>query len=309
MILREALVAAIEGDLRALRPRLGPEGARALDDLLARRGILVEDRRSEYFHPLGQPVVELPAWVAAAARRRGRVIDDETISGLAVASLVGYLHVRVHDDFFDERREQPEAAMVLAAALLVHHQGLLLRHAPAHAELWRLFEALWLDYGEAMLLEHRLVARESSYDRAGYDAVLRQARPLVLPGAAVLARTDLWDWLPPLERFVAQITLSAQLYNDVSGAADDLQAGRYTWVVRRLGGLEGAATLRRRLFFEGGLDELVGEASRAADAASVAAQELGMDEAVTFLELRKAAMKERSAVIYRSLFSAALVRP
>jgi hypothetical protein len=306
MLSHAVLVEAIEADLRELRGRLGPEVVGALDALLARRGIFVEGRSPDYFHPLGQPVAELPVWVADAARQRGRTLDDAVVAGLAVASQVGYLHVRVHDDFFDHRREGPEASMVLAAALLVRHQVLLARHVPAHPDFWRLFEERWLEYGQAMLLEARLVSRDSPYEREGYEAVLRQARPLVLSGAAVLARAGLWELLEPLERFVANITLSAQLYNDASGADEDLSDGRFTWVVRRLGGLEGAGTLRRRLLFEGGLDMLVRESTEAAEAAASAARELGMQEAVAFVERRKAAMKERVQAVYRELFQRVL---
>lgn len=300
------LIDAIESELRELRGKLGPDGVGAFNALLARRGIFVEGRSPDYFHPLGQPVMELPVWVAEAARRRGREVDDALVVGLAVASQVGYLHVRVLDDFFDHRREGPEASMVLAAALLVRHQVLLSRHVPAHPDFWRLFEERWLEYGQAMLLEARLVSRDSTYEREGFEAVLRQARPLVLSGAAILARTGLWELLEPLEHFVAGMTRSAQLYNDVSGAEDDLRDGRFTWVVRWLGGLEGPETLRRRLLFEGGLDTLVRESSEAADAAASVARELGMSGAVDFIERRKAAMRERVQAVYRALFQRAL---
>lgn len=296
------LADAIETDLRGLRARLGPDVAPAFDALLARRGILVEGRRSDFFHGLGQPVVQLPVWVAQVARRRGRALAPEVVSDLAVASHVGYLHVRVHDDFFDHRREEAEASLVLAAALLVHHQVLLCRHVPAHPAFWALFEQRWLDYGQAMRLEQRLVRRESEYSRSDYDAVLNQAQPLVLCGAAVLACAGLWELLGSLERFVRHITLSAQLYNDVSDAEQDLRDGRHTWVVRRLGGLEGAATLRRRLLLEGGLDSLIAESVSAAEAAAAAARELGMDEAVAFIEEREALLSARVEAVYRALF-------
>ncbi len=282
----------------------------AFDRLLSRRGILVEGPRFDFFHPLGHPVMLLPVWVAELARRRGRTLGPEVVSNLAVASQAGYLHVRVHDDYFDHHREEATGSMLLASALLVHHQALLARYLPASHEFWQLFEQRWLDYGQALHLESRLVLPESEYTWADYEAVLRQAQPLVLGGAAVLALTGLWEeLLDPLERFVSYITLSAQLFNDVSGADEDWRDGRFTWVVRSLGGLQGQVTLRRRLLFEGGLDTFVAKATDAAESAATVARELGLHEALNFLEQRKRAMTERVEQVYRSLFQGFLAKP
>ena len=103
--------------------------------------------------------------------------------------------------------------------------------------------------------------------------------PLVLPAAALFVRAGREQQLPALEALVYNSTDSAQLYDDLLDASDDLERGRQTYVVRSMGGQHGAETLRRSLYLRGGFHAVLQEALAALDAAREKAEELGMRDA------------------------------
>jgi hypothetical protein len=275
---------AVQARLRNHRARLCPDLWPGFDALMARRGFLSDDP-NVFFHPLGQPIVSFPLWVAAAVgdaspAHRGRLLD------LVEATVVGYLYVRVQDDRLDEAIGDPDEALFLADAFLVRHQTLLARHVGSSARFWELFEQVAADYSAAMLLERSVMRAGSRYGAAEFDRVLRRSHPLVLPGAALLDIADRWDLLPPLRRFVHHAVRAAQLVDDLLDCESDRAAGRLTWVVRRLDGEAGPEAMARA-FVTGGLDEIVGEALADIDAAHAAANDAGLADGQAWLDARR----------------------
>src|SRR5262249_10089251 len=148
------------------------------------------------------------------------------------------------------------------------------------------FEAIAAEYATAMLLERSVLRAGAAYGPDEFDRVLGRSRPLVLPGAALLDVADRWDLVEPLQRFVHHTVRASQLVDDLLDCEADRAAGRLTWVVRRLGGEAGRETMMTALV-SGGVDEIVADALRDVDAADIAAAEVGMVDACTWLDARR----------------------
>jgi hypothetical protein len=278
---------AVQARLRDQRGRLSPDLWAGFDALMARRGFL-SDRADVFFHPLGQPIVSFPLWVAAAVGDAGRA-DEGRLLDLVEATVVGYLYVRVQDDRLDEAIGDPDEALFLADAFLVRHQALLARHVGSSLRFWDLFEQVAADYSAAMLLERSVMRAGSTYGADEFDRVLRRSHPLVLPGAALLDIADRWDLLQPLRKFVHHAVRAAQLVDDLLDCESDRAAGRLTWVVRRLDGEAGPEAMARA-FVTGGFDEIVADALADIDAAQAAASDAGLAEVRAWLDARRAAL-------------------
>lgn len=279
---------AVQARLRDQRGRLSPNLRTGFDALMARRGFL-SDRPDVFFHPLGQPIVSFPLWVAAAVGHAGPA-DEGRLLDLVEATVVGYLYVRVQDDRLDEAIGDPDEAPFLADAFLVRHQALLARHVGSSPRFWDLFEQVAADYSAAMLLERSIMRAGSTYGADEFDRVLRRSHPLVLPGAALLDIADRWDLLEPLRRFVHHAVRAAQLVDDLLDCESDRAAGRLTWVVRRLDGEAGPEAMARA-FVTGGLEEIVAEALADIDAAQTAASDAGLAEVRAWLDARRVALQ------------------
>ena len=282
---RGELQHAVQTRLRDHRRRLSPDLWPGFDALMARRGFLSDDP-DVFFHPLGQPIVSFPLWVAAALGHDGPAQGGRLLD-LVEATVAGYLYVRVQDDRLDEAIGDPDEALFLADAFLVRHQVLLARHVGSSQRFWALFERVATDYSAAMLLERSVMRAGSTYGPEEFDRVLRRSHPLVLPGAALLDIADRWDMLEPLRRFVHHAVRAAQLVDDLLDCEVDRAAGRLTWVVRRLDGEAGPEAMARALI-TGGLDEIIAEALADVEAAHKAASDAGMAEAQAWLDARRA---------------------
>lgn len=292
--------------LRAFRDTLGPHLRAAFDALDGRLG-LTTDRAPGYFrHPLALPVLDLPAWVAAACGRAGRPLPEPVVQDVVEAAAAGYLHVRVQDDLLDEGEGGVADALLLAEALFVRHQVLLVGAAGGAPAFWGEFARLWLAYGEAMLLEHALHRSGGVPAATAFERVLDRSRPLALPGLAILARAGLPERGADLAALVSHLVRAHQLYTDLLDVEKDLRHGNPTWLVRRFSGDGGAAALRRRLFLEGGFDEVVAEVEADHDAAARLSGTLDLPELGGFLERRRAHLVEARSVAFRALFAAAL---
>jgi hypothetical protein len=295
----EQVHAAILERLDRLRAALAPELVAPLDDLLDRRGFRTADPEA-LLHPLGQPIVAFPLWVAASLWE-DRSPPTGTVLDIVEATVTGYLYVRVHDDRLDEGIGDPDEALLLAHALLVRHQVLLARHVGVSPRFWTLFEQVAGDYAAAMLFERRVARAGAAYGPAEFDRVLLRSQPLVLPGAALLEVADRWDRLDGLQRFVHHTVRAGQLVDDLLDCEADRAAGRLTWVVRRLGGEHGATTLARTLL-GGGIDAVVADVLDDVSAAERAATEIGLDEAQPWLAARRAGVEAlRTTVLLRFL--------
>jgi hypothetical protein len=292
--------------LLVFRGGLGPHLRGAFDALDARLA-LTADRAPGYFlHPLALPVLDLPAWTAAACARAGRPLSDESVHDAVLAAAAGYLHVRVQDDLLDEGEGAAAPAMLLAEALLLGHQDRLRRVVGASAPFWAAADRLWLAYGEAMLLEHAHFAGDGVPDAAAFERVLDRSRPLVLPPLAVLDAAGRAERAADLHALVDHLVRAHQLYTDLLDVEKDLRHGNRTWLVRRFAPSGEPAALRRRLYLEGGFDEVVAEVAAGHQAAAEHARALDLPEVERFLARRAAHMEDARAVAFRALFDTLL---
>lgn len=276
---------------------LGGELGALASDLMARHGYAIDaDRGGPHLNALGHPLFELPLWLAATSG-----IDRAVLLDICESGLCGYLSVRAEDDYFDGHWDQPAAAMMLSTVFRVRHQVLL---APLVRDrrFWIRFERLWHSYAEAMLLERGLHHPGRQYGPHEFDRVLNRSQPLEIPGDAVLSITGHWDHTSKLSGLVRHLTKATQLFDDFIDAPDDLADRNFTWVVRRLGGLEGEQALRRGMI--GRCDEIVAEAEAELDGALQIATELGMVGIDDWVEERKHIMKRASQRMYETLLEA-----
>lgn len=277
---------------------LGGELGALASDLMARHGYAIDgDGGGPHLNVLGHPLLQLPLWLAEAmgGMDRGVLLD------ISESSLCGYLSVRAEDDYFDGHWGEAQGAMMLSSVFRVRHQ-VLLSPLVGDRRFWMRFESLWQAYGEAMLLERRLHDPGRQYGPEEFDIVLERSQPLEIPGDAVLAITGHWDRASALSGLVRHLTKATQLFDDFIDAPDDLAAGNFTWMVRRLGGLEGEQALRRGIISR--CDEIVAEAEGELDRALRVGSDLGMGGISTWVEARKRVMEGASRRMYHTLFDA-----
>ena len=75
--------------------------------------------------------------------------------------------------------------------------------------------------------------------------------------------------------------------------------GNLTWIVRRLGGLDGREALMRGMITE--CDRIFDEARQELDRAAGCAGDMGMTAMTDWVAARKAEMAKMSTMLYRSL--------
>lgn len=286
-----------------LTDRIGGELRRLASDLLARhRYVIGFDGSGPHANVLGHPLFGLPLWVDHATNP---ALGSDVMEDICEASLCGYLSVRAEDDYFDHRFGEPEEVMMLAGFFRTRHQALLASRV-SDRRFWKRFESLWHGYGEAMLLERSLHDPGQRYGAEEFDVVLGRSQPLEIPGEAVLVIKGRWDLTGQLADLVRHLTRATQLFNDFVDASADLDAGNYTWMVRRLGGQEGGTALRQGMITA--CEEVVAEAERDLDRALTVAGDLAVDGMLSWVEARKLAMKEISEKMYETLFTTVLAR-
>jgi hypothetical protein len=276
---------------------LGGELGALASHLMTGHGYVIDtDGGGPHLNVLGHPLFELPLWLADATGG----VDRSVLLDICESSLCGYLSVRAEDDYFDGHWDDAYAAMMLSTVFRVRHQVLL---APLVHDrpFWMRFESLWQGYGEAMLLEWALHDAGRQYGRNEFDKVLNRSQPLEIPGDAVLSFTGHWDRSFALSKLVRHLTKATQLFDDFMDAPNDLAAGNFTWVVRRLGGLEGERALRRGMITL--FDEIATEAYRELDRALEVGSGLGI-EISEWVKARKQVMERGSQRMYHVLFEA-----
>lgn len=300
----EAFQAAVLARAEAFHDGLPPALRDPLGRMLRERGYLLVEEPPDYFNPLATPLLQLPLWVADRLGGDGVEIPDAAVLDAAEAALTGYFLIRVQDDFCDEEIGDPRVVLFLSTALQARMDALFGRVAPAGSRFWTIAEELFAQYGDAMLLEHRLHATDGVRDVDTLRSVLRRSELLVLAGAAVLAQGERWDLYEPLHALVRELVLAVQLYNDAFDAEADQARGTLTYAVCRYGGDEDGGAMRRRLLAEGGLDTLVDEAIEAVDRARSHAEAMGLQGALPYLEAKSAAMDQTR----KDLFGAILAK-
>ncbi len=279
-----------------------------LDGLLGQQAELLLTRHGYQLRPdgggphanvLGHPLFELPIWLAEADGENR--VDDDALSDICESSLCGYLSVRAEDDYFDGDWDDPGAAMILSAVFRARHHALL---APLVSErrFWARFEQIWRGYGEAMLLERSLHHPAARYGKDEFDRVLQRSQPLEIPGDAVLAMRGLWDRADRFSLMVRHVNTATQLFDDFVDAPADLESGNLTWMVRRLGGLDGSRALLRGMIT--GWDEVVAEVRFELDAATRIGETLELEPMSRWVAARQELIDRASERMYRVLFAA-----
>ena len=292
--------------LLRLRDELGPTIGSVYDRFAKR--LCFGSFPGYFLHPLALPILHLPAWCARAAQRRGRTLSEQAVSDLIASCGMGYLKVRIQDDWMDERRGDPDASMMLAEVFFARHVHLIARYVGDHSPFWSRFDSCWFAYQEAMLHERSLHQARSGYDRAAFDRVLLRSQPLVLPGAAVLCCAGLWDLTADLERFVVHLARAHQLFHDLVDAEKDLQNDNYTYVLQRFSGGEGVDHLREQLFIRGGFDAIVAEVQADLQQAHRCAERIGLLEAIDYVQSRRESVSHVQQEVFRALFMRMLGR-
>jgi hypothetical protein len=267
------------------------------EDLMSRhRYGAGDDGPSPHLNVLGHPLLQLPIWVDAAVDES---LDVDTMSDILESSLCGYLSVRAEDDYFDGDWDDPKAAMMLSAVFRARHHALLARHV-SDDRFWDRFEEVWRGYADAMLRESELNDASSEYGPDDFDRVLLRSQPLELPVNAVLSLKGRWELASLSSELVRHLAKATQLFDDFVDAPNDLAAGNYTWMVRRLGGRDGEGPLRRSMVE--GCDQVFAEAADELDRAVLVGADLGLTELSIWVGARKAAMTQASQALYQALF-------
>lgn len=270
------------------------------DSLFTRHGYQVDrDGDGPASNVLGHPLFELPIWLAEAGDENR--LGDDALVDICESSLCGYLSVRAEDDYFDGDWDDAGAAMALSGVFRARHHALL---APLVSErrFWTRFERIWRGYGEAMLLERSLHHPAARYGKDEFDRVLQRSQPLEIPGDAVLAMRGLWDRVDRFSLMVRHVNTATQLFDDFVDAPADLESGNHTWMVRRLGGLDGSRALRRGMIT--GWDGVVAEVGAELDAASRIGETLGLEPMSNWVAARQQLIDRASERMYRVLFGA-----
>lgn len=281
--------------IRTAGEGLGSDLQTAWSELAERRPEIGSVTSRHLAHPMAQPLVASPLWAAEAA---GDVVERRVLEDVVSASALGYLHVRAHDDFFDEGSGEPHQVMMLGDALLARASALLAAHVRS-PRFWSRYAELLVAYADAMLLERELLAGRRPYDAATFAAVLRRSGPLLIPGAAVLAIADEWHRAAAFEEVLSQATRALQLVNDLTNAPRDLANGNRTWVLHRLGATD-EQTLARAMVT--GFDTIIGEAKEAFAAATTAADDLGSAMARDWCEAAIRECTSRQERFYAAVF-------
>jgi hypothetical protein len=152
-----------------------------------------------------------------------------------------------------------------------------------------------------MLTERSLHAAAKQYGPDEFEMVLDRSQPLEIPGDAVLSIKGCWDTSGQFAETVRHLTRATQLFDDFVDAPDDLAAGNFTWMVRRLGGLEGGQELRRGMI--AWCDQVIAEAGEELDRGVDIAATLGIVELTEWVEERKRVMEQASQRMYGALFN------
>ncbi|MGY1603660.1 hypothetical protein [Geodermatophilus sp. SYSU D00815] len=293
----------VDQHLRAAADAMPARLRRSFGRLVRERGLVGADPDA-FPGPLEHPVLELPVWVADRLDAEGTGVDGGDLADVLGVSILGYLHVRAHDDWLDSAARDDPALVALAEALLAACDRLLGPVVGPSRRFWQLRAEVLTAYGESLLQTQELRSRRAPVPRAVFEELLAQSRPLVLPSAALLDRAGRWELLPALEEFVFAATAAAQLVNDLTDVFRDRRNGHRTWTLQDVGesaadGLwtEVAGTPRA----QGRIHGRVAEALRFHERSALAARELVAARADAWLTERRAALEGLPAALHDGL--------
>lgn len=302
LILPELLDQEIRLRLARLPGLLGLSLGPLLHARLQELGLLPEQEGSYFLHPRALPVLQLPVWVAA-----GR-LSEQRLWELCEASAIGYLAVRVQDDFIDESRGNPIEVLLLSGALLGRHLTLL----GATGALPVLAQERWAGFFDAMLLE-RAHSRDpgAPCDESVFQSELRRAGPLLLPPAQALIETGGTSRIPLLQGFCDALASAHQRFQDLVDCAKDIENANFSPLIRALvqqGVAPERSALGRELLTGGVYDRVIAQANADLDRAASFAGQLGIPAALDFIEGRRALMRRTQESAFRCLFHALLAK-
>ena len=221
-----ALSEHISSTIQAFHKQLGPRLGDALSTLLAGSGANAASDPSRYLHLDAQPMARLPGWVASLP---GVDLSDAQVGDLVTSGVLGYLHARVHDDWFDEDIGESGVVMTLATALLGAHCAFAAKAVGTHAPYHALCVERWAEYGEALLAERASWSSGSEPSSYDFDVILGRSRPLLLPAAGALAAGGAWHRLPQIAQAIDTFVRAHQLQDDLADAPADWARSRRTW--------------------------------------------------------------------------------
>lgn len=254
-------------------------------------GLPEVDRAAAPLPPLALPLPLLPYFSAARLRRAGRRVPSTAVAGAALAGVLGYLTVRLHDDRIDEAKGSEQTALLLGSALLGHHARLLVR-AAGHRGAVAMGDALaeaWGAYAAGMAAEAEAIRSGIRWTEPLWRASLQRYAPLALPTLAVLARAGRTAEFAAARQLFAEFGEAHQLFEDVVDLARDVPEKRAGWVAELCGanqtGLAGAM-----FGYLGGVGVPVQAAHAALGRARAIAGDLGEFELVGHFDARAAAM-------------------
>jgi len=238
MLDRRAIRVHVDRHLLDVRETLPTRLRAAFEDLLQERGLLADDP-APAVGPLGHPVFELPVWMASRLRDEGIETPEETLGRVLGVSSLGYFHVRAQDDWLDATSTGDPTLVALAEALLALCNRLLVSVVGRSARFWDFYAEVFTAYSESLAHTTEVRMGEMPVARETFEHLLAQARPLVIPCAALLDRAGRWQLLPLLEEFVFASTAASQLINDLTDLDGDRRLGHRTWTLAAIGGSDG----------------------------------------------------------------------
>jgi hypothetical protein len=115
-----------------------------------------------------------------------------------------------------------------------------------------------------------------------------------------MVMTGRWEMVDRFARMVRHINTATQLFDDFIDAPDDLESGNLTWMVRRLGGLDGGRALRRGMI--SGWDDVVAEIRLESDAAAEIADDLGVVNVRRWVASRQSVIDRAAGRMFGILF-------
>jgi hypothetical protein len=237
MLDRGSIKLHVDRHLMAALDVLPPRLRESFEGVLRERCLLSPDP-APYFRPLGHPLFELPAWVAARLGEEGVDMPDEVLADVLGVSVLGYLHVRAQDDWLDGVAREDPGLVALAEALLALSNRLLVSVVGSSPRFWAFYAEVMTVYAGSLLRADELRKGGAPIGRSDFEQLLAQSRPLAIPTAALLDRADRWDLLGPLEEFVFAATAASQLVNDLTDLYRDRTMGHRTWTLEVVGASE-----------------------------------------------------------------------
>jgi hypothetical protein len=291
MLDRREIKSHVDRHLVEARATMLPRVGNAFSGLLRERGLLSSDP-APYFGPLGHPLFELPVWVAGRLNDEGLEITADDLADVLGVSALGYFHVRAQDDWLDGASGQDPTLIAVAESLLALSNRLLVSVVGSSTRFWRFYTEVMNEYAESLVQVAELRRVAAPVSAAGFERLLVQSRPLVIPSAALLHRAGRWELRNQLEEFVLTATATSQLFNDLTDLYRDRQMGHRTWTADAIGESAAEGLWSEVAGASGGkeggmIQERIGAALSFHERSARAARALGLTAAETWLANRR----------------------